>query len=118
MPWFIKFVSKAPGGSQKFSAFMRSVQASDKSPHIAIQPFLPEAVPDGFNPSYSSIMKVLMTLKGLRFYKSKTYSLNVITKEEVVVGQSVTLSLNQVVTHQLTSNITSGPETIDTQLLE
>ena len=112
VPWFIKFVSEVPGGSQKFSAFMKSVRASDRCPNIAVQSLIPEAVPDGFNPSHSSIMKILKTLKGLRFFKSKTCSLNAITKEEVVVGQSVTVSLNQVVTRQFTSHKTELLEQI------
>ena len=44
---------------------MKAVRAADKVPSVSIQPLLPEAVVDGFDPSHKSIMRVMSALRGL-----------------------------------------------------
>ena len=63
--WFTKFVSVTSTGSKKFADFMKAVCAGNKMPSVSIQPLLPEAVVDGFDPSHKSIMRVLSALRGL-----------------------------------------------------
>ena len=65
VPWFTKFVSVTPFGSKKFTGFMKAIRAGYKMPSVSIQPLLPEAVVDGFDPSPQSIMRVMSALQGL-----------------------------------------------------